>query len=1040
MHGKRLAFAGRGASRLKVLDSGVSLMAFNVPYVPLLEGNRVTQRIAAGLVLAMAWFCPAFAQNSHYEGQIVRKIRYDPAAQPLAQADLDRVQQLHTGDALHRSEVAAAIDAMFATGRYTDIQVDASETPARDGVVVTFHTQRAGFVGHVGVEGKITAPPDLATIVNTTNLDLGTPFRPEALDGIQKDLEQLFRANGLYGANVHLETHEDPATQGVDLTIVVKPGKRARYEEPVIEGDTKLSESAIFKATGWRWPIIHRWREVSAQLTQKGVDGVERKLESQDRLSETTTLKSLDYDSETRRVQPTLQIDAGPKIEVKTTEAKVSKRLLKRYVPIYLEGSVDRDLEVEGARNLRDHFQSKGYSDVDVSFRELPAENDERTIEYAIARGPKLRLTHLEIQGATKFPQDELRDRMFLRASSFRYRGGRYSEGFLKRDEENIASYYRDHGYRDVTVKSTSERGYKGKSGDLALTIHIAEGALWTVENLDIAGLDSAIQDHVQAELKSTAGKPYSDLRVAQDRAAILNACHDQGFLHAVFNYGAAPAGEHRVNLHYVVTMGHQEFVRAVVVTGLRHAKPKLATQDIQLNAGDPISLPKIRDSQHDLYGRGIFANVNTAIQNHDGDERQKNVLFDFTESHRYSLTVGVGAEIARLGATAANINAPQQNTGFTPLVEANLSRLDCFGLAQTATVSTRLSTLEQRGSLTYEIPRAFEVTNGILTISTLYDVNRDVLTFASRREEASLQWQQKFSSKSRLQGRFAFRRVSTTDVVIPSLLVPQLLQPVRIGIVSGTYFQDHRDNPSDPHSGFYNTVDAGIANGIFGSQRNFGRILGRNSTYHRLSKNLILARQTTIGLIKPFHTPTNFTESEAIPLPERFFGGGSLSDRAFPENQAGPRDIGTPAGPGATATDPTGFPLGGNAEFFNNVELRFPLIGDNIGGVLFWDAGNVYDTISDISFRFHQRNPRDFDYMVHSVGFGLRYRTPVGPIRADFAYSINPPRYVGFSGTLQQLLACNPNLPSSALPSVCMPSMQGVSHFQFFFSIGQTF
>ena len=89
------------------------------------------------------------------------------------------------------------------------------------------------------------------------------------------------------------------------------------------------------------------------------------------------------------------------------------------------------------------------------------------------------------------------------------------------------------------------------------------------------------------------------------------------------------------------------------------------------------------------------------------------------------------------------------------------------------------------------------------------------------------------------------------------------------------------------------------------------------------------------------------------------------------------------------------------------------------------------------MSFRFHQNNLQDFDYTVHAVGFGIRYRTPVGPIRLDLAYSINPPAFVGFNGTPEQLLQCNPALPPQG---VCTGVAHNVSHFQFFFSIGQTF
>jgi outer membrane protein assembly factor BamA len=127
---------------------------------------------------------------------------------------------------------------------------------------------------------------------------------------------------------------------------------------------------------------------------------------------------------------------------------------------------------------------------------------------------------------------------------------------------------------------------------------------------------------------------------------------------------------------------------------------------------------------------------------------------------------------------------------------------------------------------------------------------------------------------------------------------------------------------------------------------------------------------------------------------------------------------------------------VGGTALFFNQTEMRFPLIGDNIGGVLFHDMGNIYSSLNHISLRQTQRSLQDFDYMVHAVGIGVRYRTPVGPLRVDLGYSINPPQFFGWNGTQQDLLnaGVNPCLNTNKC------SIQNVSHFQYFFSIGQTF
>jgi len=279
---------------------------------------------------------------------------------------------------------------------------------------------------------------------------------------------------------------------------------------------------------------------------------------------------------------------------------------------------------------------------------------------------------------------------------------------------------------------------------------------------------------------------------------------------------------------------------------------------------------------------------------------------------------------------------------------------------------------------------------------------------------------------------------VSVNNVVIPVLLVPGLDQPVRIGILGANLQQDRRDNSADPHRGMYNTLDIGLASNVFGSQRSFARILARNATYHPLTKSIVLARQTQFGVIVPFDAPAGISAQESVPLGERFFGGGPDTLRAFAFDQAGPRDTGAALVSGGASSSPTGLPLGGNALFYNNVELRFPLIGSNIGGVVFHDMGNIYSSLGDISLGFHQANQQDFNYTAQAAGFGIRYKTPLGPLRLDLAYALNPPSFVGFKGTPQQLLLCNPSQTYTSGPCEGVP--QTLSHIQFFFSIGQTF
>jgi outer membrane protein assembly complex protein YaeT len=983
--------------------------------------------------------CVAHAQITQFEGKPIVNIQFSDV-QPLDPVDLAKAQPLKVGQPLRMSEVAEAIDGLFATGRFDDIAVEGEASG--NGVTVRFVTKNTWFVGGVMVRGKVMDPPNRGQVASSAQFSLGTPFHEEDLKHAQDNIKHLMEANGLYEAQVTPFVERSSNAQEVFITLQVKEGKRAKYDTPAIQGDTRLSNDTILRVTGWRIPIIHWWRQVTDARTRKGVHSLLAKYQKQDRLTAHVELKKLDYDATHRRVHPNLSVDTGPKIEVRAVEARLSKRVLKRYVPVFEENSVDKDLLVEGKRNLHDYLQSQGYYDVDVDFRVVPGENDVETIEYVISRGQRYKLVNLTIAGNKYFDQDAIRERMFMEPASFRMRHGRYSEAFNRKDEENIANLYRANGFRDVKVTSAVDRNYRNNPGDIAVTVKIDEGPQWFVDSLVMRGVNQVNADEVRSQLASIAGQPFSDVSLASDRDTVLTYYYARGFPGANFNASWQVNGQpQHVNVIYTIVEGDRQYVRHVITSGLHTTRQSVVDKQLTLKAGDPLSPIEQTQIQKKFYDLGIFARVDTAIENPDGQTDHKYILYNFDEANRYNLTLGVGAQVARFGTpSTTDLSAPGGTTGFSPEFSATLSRLNFLGLGHTVSLRGSYSTIEKRASISYFQPRFLNAEGRDITYTILYDDSLNVRTFASRREEASVQLSQKFSKSLTGLFRFSYRRDSVSSIVIPVLLIPQLLQPVRLGIVSANFVQDRRDNPADPHHGIYNTADVGVTGKFFGSQRSFGRVLLRNATYYKLTRNVVLARQTQFGVIRPFSAPAGVSDQESVPLPERFFSGGADSLRAFPYNQAGPRDTGAPLVPGGVASPPTGFPLGGNALFANNVELRFPFIGENIQGVIFHDMGNVYSSVSNISFRFHQKNLQDFDYAVHAAGFGVRYRTPIGPIRGDLAYSINPPSFVGFKGTPAQLLQCNPSLPTSALPGFCQPVSQGISHFQFFFSIGQTF
>ncbi|MDX2154808.1 MAG: BamA/TamA family outer membrane protein [Bryobacteraceae bacterium] len=965
-----------------------------------------------GVALAMALAAGAVAAPADYEGKRIVALEFEPREQPLPDDALQRALPFAVGGSLRLEDTRTAIERLYATGRYETVSIDAS--PAADGVRLRILTTPRFFIGQVQVEG-VPEPPNTGQLVNATKLNLGEELSDENVARAVENLQRVLRDNGFFEATIRPFVVREALTEEADIRFEVTSGPRARFTTPDVRGDPQRSLQDIIRRTNWQrlWGLLG-WRSVTANRVQQGLERVRRSYLKRNHLMARVNLGAMEYDPSRSFVKPILNIEAGPRIRVRTEGVRLSQGRLRQLIPIFQEQTVDRDLLMEGGRNLEQVFQSEGFFDASAAFQQVNS-GPEETILYTIDRGRRYKLVHLEVTGNQYFDAPTIRERMLVTPATFlRYRRGRYSQELLERDRDAIADLYRTNGFRDVEVTSRVEMDYQGKEREIAVFIEIKEGPQWFVDSLDVSGIDLRLLPEIEALLQSTAGQPYSAFNVATDRDNVLNYYFNNGYPEARFDSTATPGPRpNTVKLRYVVEEGRRNYVRQILISGLRETNRKLIDSRLLLEPEMPLSQSQMVESQRRLYDLGIFAKVDMAVQNPEGRERNKYVLYQFEEASRYSLNLGFGAEIARIGGDPGSLSAPAGGAGFSPRVSVGLTRNNMFGIGHTAGVLSRFSNIQRRVLLNYLAPQFGGRDDVSLTFNGLWDDSRNIRTFTSRRWEGSATIGQRLSRANSFQYRLGYRRVTVDEntLNIRPDLIPVFAQPSRVGFVGASFIQDRRDDPVDSRRGIYSTLDLTLATRWLASQTEYFRFVLRNATYHRIGRDLVFARLINTGWLYNFGL-------NPIPLPERFFAGGATAHRGFPENQAGPRD------------PTTGFPIGGNAFLVNSLELRFPLIGQNIGGVLFHDAGNVYSSANNLSLRVRQRNLLDFDYTVHAVGFGLRYRTPIGPVRVDLAYAPNSPRFVGFEGTREELLL------GGGRPNV----LQRISRFQFHFSLGQTF
>ena len=954
------------------------------------------------------------------------------------------------GDSLDPEKMRQSLRRLFDSGRYRDIEVRGIRQGDR--VTLIFSGRPRYYVGRVSIEG--VSSDRLTTLLKyATKLTPGTALMGGAIEAGTEGIKQTLEQQGFYESKVTVQTTRDEANSQMNVVYTVMVGPQARVGQVSLnDGDPGLTLEQ-FRKKG----KLKEGSKVTHDTTSNALTKLRAQYQKNNRLEATVSLQKQTYVPSRRQVDYEFLANQGPEVKVVLEGLKVSKSRLRLLVPIYEEGTIDNDLLNEAVHNIRDFVLQQGYFDATVDVKVVQQSAGSESVVFTVDRGLKHKVLAVDIKGYKYFSNDILRERMQVKKADAYQRSGRYGPSLVASDVSAIQALYRANGFDQAKVttdvKDTDASG--SKIGLIYVTYTIEEGPQQKFGDVRLVGVNEKREKEIRSLMNTEPGQPFSLVTLSGDRDTVLAYYLSHGFDQAKVEIRQQVRKDNPdlTDVSLNVVEGQQVFVDHVLVSGLEHTKPQVVQSKILVHPGDPLDQSALLETQRGLYDLALFNEVVTAVQNPAGDAPRKNTLVQITEAKRWNVTYGFGFEVQTGypgSITQTNAGYSQEGTtGVSPRVTLDISRINLRGTEKSVTLHSAYGMLEKIGILTLQDPHLNGSRDFSAAISGGYSNIRDITTFASSTLYGDFRVTEKWRKRDTFIYDFIYRRVKVdaNSLQISSELIPLLSQPVRVGGPSITWFHDTRQpSPLDAYKGTYTTLQFFDASSKFGSETDFFKLDGTNTTYLRLNKRrYVFARSTRIGYENSSGANPNAGSAvcqgvllttnptcNPVPLPERLYAGGATSHRGFPINGAGPRDL------------QTGYPVGGSAAFVNSFELRMPpptlpYVGDSVSFVLFHDMGNVFQNPKDMfpSFlRFHQPDQEtcknvsgtigtcNFNYFSHAAGIGARYKTPVGPIRFDFSYNLNPPIY--------------PVINDYSTNRV--PHVGQANHFNFFFSIGQTF
>jgi outer membrane protein insertion porin family len=953
---------------------------------------------------------------SSYDGQKVAAVEMDGKPN-LNDADFASSLLQKPGEPFSASKVQETAAALKSRGKYQAVRIQIR--PEANGVKVVFVLEPAVYFGVFEFPGaeRFSYP----RLLQVANYPVQRAFDAADVEQDARALVSFFQQQGYFHAVVHPQINVDAAQGIANINFNARLGEQAKFDSINFEGLSPIEANQYRRKLRSIWArlrgaAIRPEKPYRYTSIMRAKSYLQHALESKGLLSAQVSLSGAEYNPASNQASIHFTVTPGPQVHVQIQGSHLWSWTRKRLLPFYQGIGVSQETVDEGRESLISHFQDEGYFDAAVE-SELSQSGKSETVVYRIVKGKKRKVSAVSLSGNKDISSSRLMADIEVKKAHL-FSRGKYSQSLLATSLENITNIYQSEGYTDVQVKSS----VVNQERNLRVYFKVTEGPRDVVNSLTIKGNQTFPESQLAPNgLQIAAGTPYSQRRLEADRNEIVQQYLKAGYLASTFRETASEVSKaqpHEINVVYHIYEGPRVLTGDILTIGRQRTQQRLIDEDLKsLRKGQPFRESELLRAGSDLYNEtGVFDWAEVDPRRPVTTQTREDVLAKVHEAKRNDFTYGIGFEVINRGGSLptgtvvlpslppvglpSNFTASQK-TFYGPRGTAQYTRNNLFGKGDSLSLTAFAGRLDQRGAIYLISPRLFwKAWRATTSLSVEKDEENPIFSFQQGVSTFQLQKPIDRSQKDILFLRYSFNKTDLTRVLIPNLVPTEDLN-VRLSTLAANLTRDTRDNPLNEHSGVLRSLEIDFNSSKLGSSADFAKLTGQAAFYKEKFDHIVWADSIHIGLEEPF-------ANSFVPLSEEFFSGGGNSLRGFPLDGAGPQRPVPICTNGESSCAPCPGPVcsfiqvptGGNELLILNSEARIPLpFKKGLRIVPFYDGGNVFSKVG-----FH-----DFlSLYSNNVGLGLRYNTPVGPIRFDVGRNLNP--------------------------------IPGVSATQYFVSIGQAF